>query len=104
MLRKSKRELVDRTSAAVPELQLNLTYGHRSFARLQRAVVEDDLDCPRWQRNDPRASVDIGGEDRFKLVPFKIGVEFRRDEGDRESEIGINRWDARLPLAAPERI
>src|SRR6516225_5713390 len=104
MLRKPKRELVDRTSAAVLELQLNLTYGHRSIARLQKAVVEGDLDRPRWQLNDPRASVDIGGKDRFKLVTFEIGAEIRWDEGDRESEIGINRRDGRLPLATPERI
>src|SRR6516165_11096773 len=104
MLRKPKRELVDRTSAAVLALQLNLTYGHRSIARLQKAVVEGDLDRPRWQLNDPRASVDIGSKHRFKLVTFEIGAEIRRDEGDRESDIGINRRDGRLPLATPERI
>jgi hypothetical protein len=47
--------------------------------------------------------VDIGGEDRFELVTFKIGAKFRWDEGDRESDIG-NRRDVRLPLAMPGRI
>src|SRR5215831_13623383 len=104
MLREPKRELVDCTSAAALELQLDFTYGHRSIARLQKAVVEGNLDGSRWQLNVPRVSVDIGGEHRLQRVTFEIGADFRRDKGDREPDIGGNRLDARLPLATPARI
>ena len=49
-------------------------------------------------------AVDIGDEDRLQRLAHQVIAQLGRNEGHRQSGIRCDRGDARLPLAAPQRI
>src|SRR3954451_1027256 len=49
-------------------------------------------------------TTDIGGDDRFERLLFRVAAKLLGNERHRESQIGRKRWYPRLPLTTAERI
>ena len=101
---KRQRHLIDGGRAAVLELQFDLADRHRAIAGPDESPVEGNFDHAGRQVDEALVPVNVGNEDCLQRLAREVGPELGRNEGHGQADIGGEGGDARLPLAAPQRI